>query len=825
MQEIRKASFEELLSSKKAAFAAALNEVVKPTFTGLIQPESYDVLMDKLVRLNRRAFPRQSRLVAAAATHFRKKDYLIVSSEMGTGKSAMAIATAYAMAQEKGHGLKTVIMCPTHLVQKWAAEVKAVLGGTVPYEIVIVRKWTDLVGYKEAATDKKKMYFFIFSKETAKLGYPKAVSFAVGSELVQVEDHTDFGPRLVSARQKKRVCPSCFQPLNGDQKCQNEVEKYDHATGETKKVVCGCSYRQPEASGRGKVKEALRFFNALENGAAASRPKNDDSNINRRLSVAEYIKRQLPKGWIELLIADEIHELKGGDTGQGNAFGAIASMSKKIMGLTGTLLNGYASSLFYILYRLDPKLMKQTLRLEYTDVKRFVKMFGAVEEIYDAKSVTREGVVTKLGKQVNLKELPKISPHLMTLLLPTTIFLRLDEMNIALPSYEEKVELVEADPEWKEGYLQYISDLAGDCKKEKRLAGQLANDAISLADLPYKEYSYFVNDSSGGYYEPISREDLPMTAKEARALEICKNELAHGRKVLMFVTYTGLGTSAALEKVLADGLGRYKVQALPASVEPAKREKWIKDHPCDVLICNPELVKTGLDLLEFPTIVFFQTTYNVFTLKQAARRSWRIGQEKDVKVYFLVYKDTPQQKALELISKKVAAANSLEGRFSESEDLAALAEDESNLQLAMAKAILSGDSGKASDIQLSTVREYGRREWDAFEQRYIQTCESFDAGVSADVEIKEETISIQKQEEIAPIAAAIVETIIPVEEKVVEVVEQAPVTKEVAGDSKIAVYRRVKQGKAWVEQRLEVTTDEIRAMVADGDAMIQGSLF
>jgi hypothetical protein len=38
----------------------------------------------------------------------------------------------------------------------------------------------------------------------------------------------------------------------------------------------------------------------------------------------------------------------------------------------------------------------------------------------------------------------------------------------------------------------------------------------------------------------------------------------------------------------------------------------------EVLITNPELVKTGLDMLEFPTIVFLTTGYNVYTLQQAA---------------------------------------------------------------------------------------------------------------------------------------------------------------------------------------------------------------
>jgi hypothetical protein len=34
----------------------------------------------------------------------------------------------------------------------------------------------------------------------------------------------------------------------------------------------------------------------------------------------------------------------------------------------------------------------------------------------------------------------------------------------------------------------------------------------------------------------------------------------------------------------------------------------------------------NLDLLNFPTIFFVQTGYSIYTLQQASRRSWRIGQ-------------------------------------------------------------------------------------------------------------------------------------------------------------------------------------------------------
>ena len=103
-------------------------------------------------------------------------------------------------------------------------------------------------------------------------------------------------------------------------------------------------------------------------------------------------------------------------------------------------------------------------------------------------------------------------------------------------------------------------------------------------------------------------------------------------------------------------------------------------------------VSTGLDLFSkaegghnFATIVFYETGYNLFTMRQAARRAWRIGQPKDCRVYYLYYRETMQHRAMQLMSRKMAAAQVLEGEFSE-DGLAAMA-GEDNLQMALAKSI------------------------------------------------------------------------------------------------------------------------------------------
>ncbi len=87
-------------------------------------------------------------------------------------------------------------------------------------------------------------------------------------------------------------------------------------------------------------------------------------------------------------------------------------------------------------------------------------------------------------------------------------------------------------------------------------------------------------------------------------------------------------------------------------VEPKQREAWVAkrvEEGIDVLICHPRLVQTGLDLIQFPTICWYETDYSVYTMRQASRRSWRIGQTRPVKVVFMAYRNTLQADALKLV--------------------------------------------------------------------------------------------------------------------------------------------------------------------------------
>ena len=163
--------------------------------------------------------------------------------------------------------------------------------------------------------------------------------------------------------------------------------------------------------------------------------------------------------------------------------------------------------------------------------------------------------------------------------------------------------------------------------------------------------------------------------KEQEVLSLVQSELSQVRKCLVYTVNVNKPDAAGRMQEILERHG-IKARVLRATVDPPKREQWITDAVKDgleVLICNPNLVKTGLDLIYFPTIIYLQTGYDVFTLRQSSRRSWRIGQDKPVKVFWLYYKETMQQRAIVLVGKKTVASQAIEG-FLQEDGLASMVE-------------------------------------------------------------------------------------------------------------------------------------------------------
>jgi hypothetical protein len=180
--------------------------------------------------------------------------------------------------------------------------------------------------------------------------------------------------------------------------------------------------------------------------------------------------------------------------------------------------------------------------------------------------------------------------------------------------------------------------------------------------------------------------------KEEAIIELCQREKAEGRKVLLLCLQTDtLDIQPEWKRMLEDaGL---KTAILRAA--PNKREGWVEKQVnagVDVIISHPKKVETGIDLLDFPSILWMSPHYSVYTVLQASRRSWRIGQTRPVKVYYFAYTDTIQEQALYLVAAKAAAALRINGDTIADDSLAELDGITGNDIVATLARIVTGDT-------------------------------------------------------------------------------------------------------------------------------------
>jgi superfamily II DNA or RNA helicase len=273
-----------------------------------------------------------------------------------------------------------------------------------------------------------------------------------------------------------------------------------------------------------------------------------------------------------------------------------------------------------------------------------------------------------------------------------------------LPPYQEEIAWVTMDED-QEAYhtktMAQVSDAARAALQSgsRRLLGAMLTTGLTLPDEPWR--SIRIYDADGFPLVDTTPPDS-LTAdrvypKEARALQEIKASLAQGHRVWVYANYTD--THDQLQR-LADVLTRAGIsnRIMRASVDRQQREAWVAQADADgiaVCLSHSQLMETGVDLINRPTLLWLSTGYNLMRLRQASRRAWRIGQTRPCRVIFLAYQNTLQEKALVLMGRKLEAAFALEGQLS-LEGLQSLAADDNANELA--RALVDGLEGATTDV-------------------------------------------------------------------------------------------------------------------------------
>jgi hypothetical protein len=375
-----------------------------------------------------------------------------------------------------------------------------------------------------------------------------------------------------------------------------------------------------------------------------------------------------------------------------------------------------------------------------TTIRTTVTPGGGVYESRNSQSMRKD----KDGQPMD-RVIPGIMPALFGRhLLDKTIFLSLADMSEGLPKYREYVGggpdagydeqdhffhhdcRISLEGELDIEYARIEKILSDKCndlmrKGSMKLLGAMLNTVLCYSDQPFGWVAPTGNpaDAAVGYWEDhkggtwrgvVQPDDLPeefIYPKEQALLDICKREIGQGNQVWVYCTMTDKRDVQPRLKRLLEEIG-LRVGILRANtVKPRKRLTWIAEQgpKVDVVLSHAELVKTGVDFFgrnpaggfafNFNCIVFYETGYSLFTLRQAARRAWRLGQARDCRTYYLHYQGTMQQRAIQLMARKMGAAMAIDGQLN-MEGLSAM-DDDGSAAMQLARSI--SESIDEADIQ------------------------------------------------------------------------------------------------------------------------------
>ena len=567
---------------------------------------------------------------------------------------------------------RILVLGPPHLVPKWKREVEQTVPGA---RAVIVKSITDLERLRLSIGSGP--LFAIMSREKAKLSYrwmPAVIERWATSKGRLVRDEETGEPFRVPC------CPDCTAQIVD----KDGVPLTDADLNRRKHTCANCS---------------SPLWQADKSGPA-------------RYPLSDYIKHRM-KGFFDLLVGDEIHEYKGRGSAQGIAAGVLADVCGKSLSLSGTLMGGYSSTLFHLLYRFSPEIRTEFGR---SDEHRWIQRYGFEEHTVgkpdnDAVEDGRNSRRRKFRKVV--RERPGLVPSALFHIIANTVFLKLADVASGLPDYTEQILLSSMDSEEDStGYSQRsaYNTVFEELRKElaealkagsKRLLATYLQTLLAYPEGCTKGETVFDPRSGDIIVQvpPLSEEKL--YPKEQALVDLVAAERMEGRRVLVYATHTG--TRDITERM--DGIltrHGFRVAVMKAdAVAPERREAWVADkvkQGIDVMICHPRLVQTGLDLIDFPTLCWFETDYSVYVMRQASRRSWRIGQTRPVKVVFMSYKNTLQADALKLVAKKLQSSLAVEGELPE-DGLAAYGDDGDDVMMALARKIVSGEEDEAETVE------------------------------------------------------------------------------------------------------------------------------
>lgn len=653
--------------------ADKVQQAFHPDYTpGMDQP--HPVLATGFLRA---ALPAQADIIESLARAWRRQRAVKLVAQPGTGKTLMAVQIVHRLEAERlarrvpisdwrhlpwdrhpRGAYRVLVMAPDHLLAKWPREIQATIPDAVVETPHTLADWLAAIP-RLRHTRPQHPEFWIVGRDAAKWAPP-------------LKPAAQLRARGLPGRLAGFQCPDCGAIL------VRRVKDAEAPGGERLEPWgpadlarhTGKNHRCPACGA------VLWTIDRTKPG-------------HRRWPIARVLQRQLRKVF-DYGIFDELHEFKN-DSLQGQAMHWAVQACRRRLGLTGTLFSGYASDLYWLQWRLDPAAMRAD-GFTFGQLQAWIQRYGVLEDVTRVEDATGSSYRAVGGTRTITRERPGVSAAVFPRhLMGNTAWLEMTDLAASLPPYTEIAELVDMDPAQAADYhaVEQAFLLAAHRRYKGSFGvwGAFLTYANLRPDYPFSDAPLVVRhrerDPVSGAVRvqvetvatPAALPDHPLP-KELRVIDVVRRECAEGRRVVLF------GLHLDVLRRYGDVLTRAGVRAVwlrDDTVPRIEREQWFARQAAagvDVVLTEPGLIPTGVDLLDFPTIGWIQPTWDVLQLRQASARAYRITQTHPCRVYYFGYRETVQAHALSLIGAKLEASLALEGRFSE-EGLHALMSGES----------------------------------------------------------------------------------------------------------------------------------------------------
>ena len=316
----------------------------------------------------------------------------------------------------------------------------------------------------------------------------------------------------------------------------------------------------------------------------------------------------------QYIIADEAQYIKNNNTQNAKAIKVIRAKTK--YALTGTPIENSLSELWSIFDFIMPG---------------YLFSYHKFKELYETPIVKDqdETAMRKLKMLIEPFILRRVKKEVLTELPDKTISVLNNEMQ------EEQLKI----------YLSYLAQAKQEAIQELQQNGVEKSQIKILALLMRLRQicchpGLFIDNYKGE------------SSKLNQCIEIVKDAVVAGHKILLFSGYTGM--FSFIEKALQkEGISYFK---LTGQTKVGERigmvEEFNKNESIKVFLISLKAGGTGLNLIGADMVIHYDPWWNLSAENQATDRTYRIGQKKNVQVYKLITKNSIEEKIYELQQRK-----------------------------------------------------------------------------------------------------------------------------------------------------------------------------